>query len=232
MIAAVCTTYNEADIIGHTVGHLLGSGVDHIYIADASTDGTRGVIDSVAGNHATILDDRMGFHNQPLWTKLLADLARAEGHNWIIPFDADEFVCIDGGDFQWLNTLDDYINKLFIPMQQYVNWNERWVENKPLPKVICRWKPDLVFAPGNHGCNIPFWYPARIVIKELQYRSYNHFKRKIRERCQTLDPRLHGIAGDHHWNLKDATEDQLEQAWQELHNHKLIYDPIPVRASV
>jgi hypothetical protein len=97
---AVCMAKNEEDVIGHSVRHMLGQGVDGVIVVDnCSTDGTKSVLDRIADEDERLhvgFDAEPGFH-QGMKTSYLAHLAWRAGADWVLPFDADEFWFADGG---------------------------------------------------------------------------------------------------------------------------------------
>ena len=76
---------NEADIIEHTVRHLLSQGVDHVLVADnLSTDSTADVLASLSAELPIhVAKDRDPAHYQALKMGLLADAARRAGADWV-----------------------------------------------------------------------------------------------------------------------------------------------------
>lgn len=233
MIVAVSTVRNEADIIGQSVAHLLAEGVDQLLIADGmSTDGTREIL---AGfDQVTIVDDTEEFHRQPMWINRLASRAADLGARWILPFDADEFHCATGGETlaEFFANVRPGITKVYAPMLHHLNTEWRWPEAKPLPKVAYRAFPCSI-RPGNHDVSVPggSLYEG-LVVREIQYRGFDHFMRKIRERNATrppTDPKSHGA---HHWQFDGWTREQLEPVWDEMVERATVYDPIPSRVKV
>ena len=90
----VCMARNEADIIGHSVRHLLEQGVAGVIVVDnLSTDDTRAVLDDLAAADPRVHvgTDSEVKYDQDLKTSFLAHLAWRAGADWVIPFDADEF---------------------------------------------------------------------------------------------------------------------------------------------
>lgn len=231
-LAAVATVYNEADIIGLSVEHLLAHGIDHIYVAAGpSTDGTTSILHGFP--EVTAIVDDLAYHDQPGWTNKLADIALTEGATWIIPFDADEFLCAPHHDTirEAIASVSDDVTKLWVTMWHHVDWERRHVEAKPHRKVVYRAVRGASVTYGNHDVAIPGEDAWDVLsLRELQYRSYDHFKQKIVERNTRMDPAIAGWAGTHHWNLKDATEEELQAAWTQLSAVPLTHDPIPLRS--
>lgn len=91
MIVGVAVVKDEADIIEPTIRHM-ATQVDGIIVADnRSTDGTRQILDRLAGElPVTVVDDpEVGYYQSRKTTDML-HLARAAGAEWCVPFDADE----------------------------------------------------------------------------------------------------------------------------------------------
>jgi len=96
---AIAMARDEEDIIDHTMYHLAANGVDGIIIADnLSKDNTKGKIEEAAKNIARynsnikiiVLEDNIVAYAQSQKMSNLAAIARANGAQWIIPFDVDE----------------------------------------------------------------------------------------------------------------------------------------------
>ena len=96
MIAIVGICKNEIDIIDLWLQHHIAEGVDHFYIADASNDGTREILE--ANNAVTVFVDDDQFVQQSRWTNHLASIAANDGAEWICPTDIDEFAYANSGD--------------------------------------------------------------------------------------------------------------------------------------
>lgn len=219
MIAAVTTTLDEADIIEATATCLLNGGVDLILAADSSTDGTPEILERL-GAEVTRIDEPL--HRQPHWMNRLAREAHSRGADWIVPWDADEF---------WfgLDRLDRLTENVAIAtLWHHIDFDRKVIPAESLPKVAYRWQPGAVIANGNHDVSIDGPRVSVLEIRHLQYRSFDHFGRKVSERVRTLDPvaRKRGD-GAHHTRLDGATDDQLRAAWGELEARDSVYDPIP-----
>ncbi len=232
MIAACSTVRNEVDIIEATVRHLFAEGVDHVYIADGlSTDGTREILDDLCHSHPlTVITDGEPYHYQPAWINRLAMLAASEGHDWIIPFDADEFWYSDLGTIaDVLAGLIPDVHVLAARMWQHTDWDHRHIDPQPHPKVAYRWAPSADIANGNHAVRgiIGTMLGGVLDIRELKFRGYEHFKRKIIERNQTLDPSLPQTDGWHMRVLDGLPESELRHAWDSMQQVPAILDPVP-----
>jgi Glycosyl transferase family 2 len=233
VVAAVCTSFNEADIIGTTCRHLLANGVDHIYLADASTDDTRERAKEVCDGSLTILEDDESYHFQPLWINRMAAQAAQDGHDWILPFDADEFVyATDGGTIRKsLLALPDDVRVLHVRAYQHRDWDHRERDYRSMGKVAFRWEPGAWVANGNHSVSLP--YPAHegvLDLRELQFRSFEHLARKCHERVDRLDPTLPYTEGTHQRVLAALSDEELRVEWAQLQAVPVVFDPVPIRS--
>ena len=228
-IAAVLTTHNEVDIVATTVLHLYRQGVDAIYAADSSTDGTYDLLTHLG---VTVERDTENYHRQPWWTARLAEDAIDAGADWIVPFDADEY---------WfpvaaptlraaLTDVPAGVGKLMGRMWHYHDWEWRWPHPKPHPKVIVRAQPNIVFANGNHNAattGAELWDVAEV--REVQYRSFDHYLRKIEARSATLDPTLPAGEGTHHTNYRGWSAERLAPVWADMKARATERDPLWLR---
>jgi hypothetical protein len=237
VIAAVSTIRNEADIVEASIRHLLAEGIDLILIAEGrSTDKTRDILEDLKIETGQVewIDDAEEVHRQPYWIDLLAAKAAQRGAEWILPFDADEFFYARNRSLtvaDALNACDD--PRTFACSYQHLDWDTRQVNPKGMCKVAYRWSPEAQIFMGNHDVSIDGGGEGTIDLRELQYRSYEHFCRKIEERLATLDPDAERQgAGGHVTDLRGADEDQMRKAWEAMCAIPTIYDPIPSRSSV
>lgn len=231
MIAAVATVINEADIVGYTVENLLAWGVERILIAHGpSTDGTLDILREFP--EVGVLVDESPVHLQPLLTWQLAQRAHHEGADWVIPFDADEFVYPLGPSIpEALAAIPAGVNKIRIERWQHLTSDDRYVEHERLPKVA--WRPGLDFdtTPGNHDVIIEGGCATGVLeIREIQFRSYAHMARKCHERIDRIDPTLPPTAGLHQRELAALSEADLRAAWEVRALTPTVHDPIPYRS--
>jgi glycosyltransferase involved in cell wall biosynthesis len=230
-VAAVSTVRNEADIIAATLGHLYAEGVAEVYIADGrSTDGTR---DILAQFPCKVFDDDSPIHRQPYWMERLVLQASEEGADWILCVDADEFWYATSGVTipEALAEVDaTIIGKLYAKMWQHLDYEMREPQPKSLHKVAVRSGVGIQIANGNHDAVIAGGSLHDILsIREIQFRGFEHFCRKIQERCATLDPALPPGEGAHITQFKGWTKEQLAPIWQAHVDRATVNDPIPLR---
>ena len=101
-IAAWLGCKDEAELIGHTIAHLRGIGVDHIYAVDVkSTDGTLDILQAEAGRGdlevLTIDVEADGPDVEHRVAEEVMSRAKARGMDWLLFCDADEFWLPRGG---------------------------------------------------------------------------------------------------------------------------------------
>ena len=232
IVAGIATVINEADIIGISCEHLLASGVDHIYISlMPSTDSTEKILRGI--DHVTVIPDDTPYHDQPARTGELAALAASEGANWILPFDADEFiypVAHESINAAFVS-VPEGVNKLVINRWLHRDWNWRHLPCERLPKVAWRTGFPTVCHPGNHDVTIRGGALLDVFrMRELQFRSYEHIARKCQERVRYIDPSFGPERGAHQRYLAALPEDKLKAAWSAMQAIPSVFDPIPVRA--
>lgn len=236
-VAAVSTVRNEADIIEASVRHLLAEGVDLVLIADGrSQDGTTQILHRLheeTRGRVEVIEDYKDFHDQPYWIDTLARIAHHRGHEWIIPFDADEFWYpsdLSQSLRSALEALPPHIPVTLVPMYQQRDWYHKEIDPKPLPKVAYRWSPHAKIGPGNHRVEGLDHHPIAygvLSLREIQYRGFEHFCRKVVERNATIDPSLGEEFGFHHKRFDGLGRYEMLKAWEKLNEPEVIWDPIP-----
>ncbi len=227
-IVAICR--NEADIADLWIRHHLAEEISHIYVADASTDGTKEIFRSF--DEVTVLDDTNEFCLQAEWTNRLAAMAGDAGHEWICPADVDEFFYAVSGRTITEELSDCPHDVLCARSYQHLDWNTRLIAPQRLPKVVFRWSPERQLTMGNHSVVGPACVYDVLDLRELKYRGPNHFIRKTRERNATLEPgaRARGEAA-HHQYLANKSDEELRVEWEAMKQTPIVCDQIPSRHS-
>lgn len=198
---AVMLVKDEADIIEHTVRHLLAN-VDQVLVADnLSTDGTWDKLVALHGEFGEACiprtDEERGHFQSEKTTKLAME-AMKRGHRWVIPCDADEiWYAPDGRPIRdWLDSIgrETQIVKSLIfnhvasalddaddpnPVTR-IRWRQRAHLEKRWGKVACRTRSDLVIHDGNHSARTRGTGTTSegLEIRHFPYRSADHFVRK------------------------------------------------------
>jgi hypothetical protein len=226
MIAIVAICKDEVDIVERWLDHHFAEGVDWAYIADASTDGTREILE--AHNRVTVLPDTDQYVQQAAWTNRLAVMAGDEGADWILPTDLDEFVYAPSGATVAEALADCPHGVLALTCWPHLDWDTRYEAPHRLPKVCYRYRPDAWVAVGNHSVTGPPGVYDVLAMRELQYRGYDHFVRKVRERSAVLSPQDRAVGvGSHCTRLDGWSDDQMRVEWESHIAAPTVYDPIP-----
>lgn len=239
MIVGVAMVKDEADVIGWTLHHLARQGVERFVVADnGSTDATRSVL--VGVENVTVVDDPDPRHYQAEKTNRLVHTYCSDG-DWVVPFDADELWT--GGTVtlaQRLNTTtaDVVLGRVFdyLPSaaddptvtDPYRRTTSRLPQPEPLPVVAFRYHPEAVLEEGNHGVKRPGERGDGLVVRHLQYRSLEQFRRKVRNGKAALEaaPLLHPTTGLH-WRRYGAMSDhELTDEWHRMTSQPMVYDPL------
>lgn len=230
---------DEADIVEQTITHLLNEGVDLVLVADGrSTDGTRDILQDLKETTGRVewIDDGDHICRQVHWMNLLASMVGERGAEWVIPFDADEFwISTDDRPLaEVLRSQEAHTGKLFAPMRQQFNRERCFPGEKPLPKAAFRWNPEARIRMGNHDVDGVAGFARRdqIAVREIQFRSLEHFIRKVRDRCERLDPSLPEFQATHYRRLIGTTDEDLGREWDAMVATETVYDPIPTRVAV
>ena len=235
MIAACYTVKDEADILEVSFRHMLAEGIDHIYTTDnMSVDGTREIMEDLAAEtgRLTIVDDREPFYRQVYWMTILTDMARADGHEWVLASDADEFWYAVSGQTiaEALQTTTS--NKLYARSFQHLDWETCQVEPKRLPKVAYRLIDGAQLHVGNHEVSIDGGEYGVLDLREIQYRSFEHFVHKTRSSAATLAPEQRALGvGSHHTGREHLTDEELRQEWEQMLAIPTVSNPIPSHLS-
>ena len=205
-VFAVTMCKNEQDIIEHTVRHMLTQ-VDHVIVADnMSTDNTRAILESLPGDHLTIIDDLDPAYEQSRKMTNLAQAARLLGADAVVPFDADEywyapdFPTISEAIAQSENTIFPASMYNFVPTAiddtsdpnpfTRIQWKRK--EGNPLVKVAGLVHGSMVVEMGNHNISyskqfIHSWNTELLIVRHYPYRSPEQFVRKALQGAAALE---------------------------------------------
>lgn len=226
VVFGVSMVRDEADIVEHTLRNMARH-VDRLIVADnGSVDGTRDLLAELAQElPLEVVDDPERGYWQSRKMTALAHRAGEQGASWVVPFDADEWwyrtngrigdllPTIGAGMMVVAAELYDHVPTGHDPDDTNPVRRMGWRRQDPLtlPKVACRYRPDLTIHQGNHGCDYGGVWPASVpllVVRHYPYRSAAQFVRKVRngaEAYQATD--LPADAGAH-WRQWGAILDR------------------------
>lgn len=237
MITLIATSRNEGDIMECWLRHHLAEGVDLILVADSSDmgEGTRPALMRLHAETGCVdwTAVRDPIHRQPALMNALARSAEGRGAEWLLASDIDEF---------WHTTTGQSIAELLADcdcetfhVKRYLHhgWDRRQTEPERLGKVAFRPRPDRLLINGNHAVSNPrVTDGALLEIRELHYRSFEHFKAKVVDRNRTLDPAARSRGdGSHHTRLEGMGEAELRAEYDAWLASPTVYDPIPSRSA-
>lgn len=226
MIAVLMMFKDEEDIIGKCIEHWAGLGVDKFYLCNNnSKDKSQDIIMS----KVTEIDFKLygSFESNFPQRKVINELkamAIRDGHQWLFPIDADEFLNM-GVRYE---SIQDFVKdhefrpKYFACSYRYKNImpnGNRWFEPKH-EKVFGKLNPDWNISIGNHQIeDHSIYFDIQIIwLDHYQYRSYDQFKRKkltffkAFEKAGYLD---HKFVKEYRLYQKHG-EAYLEQMWDYL----------------
>jgi glycosyltransferase involved in cell wall biosynthesis len=247
-VFAIAMVKDEEDIIKYTIEHLLCEDIDNFIILDnMSSDGTRDILEDLAKEYKNILieDDFEVAYYQSLKMTNLANKAVSNGADWIVPFDADEVWYAASG-----NTLGSELRALREPIAMarvfdhfpspndppHDNPIKSIVHKEPFPElwpcVAFRNEEGFKILQGNHNVirsgerNL-----SAIEIRHFQYRSFEQFKKKLRNGKTAYDATDLPEGEGAHWRQMGALDDQsLLQLWKDFLSTDMILDPAPTRS--
>jgi glycosyltransferase involved in cell wall biosynthesis len=125
VVYGISEVRDEEDIVAVSVRHHLALGLDRVIIVDnGSRDGTPHVLDSLGHEaHYSWRTLKTDGHRQAEIFTALAREAYAEGADWVLPFDADEFW--DTGGERLRDILDETSSGVLLaPMVNFVQARE------------------------------------------------------------------------------------------------------------
>lgn len=247
---------DEVDIVDPIVAHMIEQ-VDHVIVADnLSVDGTYDVLEGF-GSQITLLADTDPAYRQSEKMTHLAGVARSMGAEWVVPFDADEWIYSPHCDTiaDCLNEIDRYSiveSELYnhLPTSLDPDGDNPivtmgWRNRRPvrLPKIACRVNENLTIQMGNHAADYGRFTgrTARrvLVTRHFPYRSPEQFVRKAVQGAEALRRTdLPESAGAHWRQYADLHEAGGDEALYEVFrtwfwsgepesDPDLIFDPAP-----
>ncbi len=227
MIALAAISRDEIDIIDLWIRHHLSEGIDRIFIADASTDGTKEILKSY--DQITVTDDTEPYCMQSFWMNQMSAMAHEAGATWVLASDCDEFWYATNGQTIKETLTDCPFDVLAARSYQHLDWDTRQTGHKTLPKVAFRSQPGVSLAMGNHSVSIGPGVHGILDLREIQFRGFDHYVAKVAARLDTLDPAARArLDAAHYLWLENKSVDQMREAWGAMWSQQeLVCDPIP-----
>lgn len=195
---------DESDVIRQTIENMLKQ-VDHIIVLDnLSTDGTREILEDYP---IEIRDDpEVGYFQGRKVTALAHELG-AQGVDWILSFDADEIWRPWDDRFNIQGTIQGLRPSTMIAEASWITHNPNGsITRERLPKVACRYHPNLVIDQGNH-----FAHYGKPVEKAIGLLKVDHYPWRSPE--QALRKIRNGIAA---YRAAPDLPEKYGTHWQEL----------------
>lgn len=231
MIAGLLMVKDDADVVGATLAHTLDQGVDRVLISlgdssDNTTEIVHAVMTEFGHDRVVIYANHDEMNLQVKAMNFLLNEATAQGADWVVPFDADEWIyAIDGRIIaEVLPEVPDHIYTLYLRHYQHFSWDMRNVHHNRWPKVVFRAMPGAVLQVGNHDVNLGHGNGGVLDLREFCYRSYDHFKAKTAARNANLPAEVDGW---HHRRLAGLSEEEMHHEWDLLTSVPVVEDPIP-----
>jgi hypothetical protein len=239
---AVSIVRDEADTIGHVIGHLLAEGISRVVVADhLSRDATPSILRSLGEDRRVIATtySHPGYFQDEVMTAL-ARLAARSGAEWVIPFDGDEMWWAPG------MTLAEYLRDTDAAVVRAESWEyvpspaDDLAVTDPLTRIGHRRRdPSLGESKvafrasrrarvrmGNHDVRRRGSRTQGLVIAHYRYRSLEHLVSKIRAGIAALDAANYSEDTGWHWRqLADMSTDELAERWQEIMAAGVVLDP-------
>lgn len=255
MVVGISMVRDEVDVIAYTLRAMLEQ-VDWVLIADnGSTDGTRDVLEQIAGEtgRVTVRDDtEVGYFQARKMSALAAYAAAMLEARWVVPFDADErwyspfgriadVLAAQADDVSVVTAeLYDHVATALDPDEpsplERIGWRRR--DPAPLPKVAARLYPSLRIHQGNHGADYGGRVDGQLVVRHYPYRSPGQFVSKARNGARAYAATDLPADQGQHWRDYGALLDAqgpaaLEDVFRRWfwsanpRRDRLIFDPCP-----
>jgi glycosyltransferase involved in cell wall biosynthesis len=205
-IVGMIPVYNEADIIGQVIGHLVSQGIELVILDNGSTDGSSDICAGHVGKGVLSIEksvtDRFEFNS--IIAKLY-DAALRQRPDWVVLNAADEFLesPFQGMTLKEAIELEDRRGYNLIQFNNFEFWPTEQDRDSSEPDVRKRlryytWNDDLQFRcwrvyPGIIVVGTAGHYPAfpndlkvtipktKFILRHYRIRSYEHGLKKVFE---------------------------------------------------
>lgn len=239
MIAATLCVRDDAPIVGCTMQHMLNEEVDRIYVSVGvpsfeAKDDTMDIVVALAN----AVPDRVRFYidtedvfRQHEMANYLAHKAGNDGAEWIVPFDADEYVYSTTGTVaHTLRHLGKSVGVVKMLPYLHRDWEHRYVGGEcRWPKLAYRYTPEADLAVGAHGVSgVPGdQQMGPLALREVQFTSYEEFVAKRDKHLRYNAPALPPTGAAQYRRLEGLGEAELLAEWLDYRGRPVVHDPIP-----
>jgi len=244
-IFAVCLVKDEEDIIGYQLEHLIQQGISHILLIDnLSRDNTKAIAKKYAKEFPiTILDDSEFAYYQARKINHYISLAYSLGANFILPVDIDEVWYSIDSSLTLKETIREYSgqNSIFVCQRRnFIPCPLDNIEKNPFlrikhfdpatrigPKVCFTRDRNATLTMGNHDVHNHNGSRIEnvIAINHYPYRSFEQFKRKLRNgRLVLQSTNLPEGIGEHWRTLGALNDEEITEKYFEFLNKPTIRD--------
>jgi len=240
---------DEIDILSHVLDHLIEEEIDSFVIADNnSLDGTRDILSDYSKeveNFYIIDDPEVGYYQQQKMTKWISRAVEL-GAGIIVPVDGDEIWCSIDKEISLSESLKimkadvavGYVYDMVPSTNEYVTDNPvteivyREPDRELFPCVAFKYVDGCSIAQGNHDVSHPGVRDDLVIeIYHYQYRTFEQYKRKLRNGKAAYDATDLPYGFGEHWRSGGALSDSdLLMQWNNYINQPgLFYAPAPVK---
>jgi glycosyltransferase involved in cell wall biosynthesis len=232
-VVAVSSFRDSGNVAPWVVRHMLDE-CDAVIVADnGSTDGTRELLDDWRDPRLRVIHVDAVFDHAAIYARLVREAGAAD---WIVPFDADEWWCANGGRIaDVLAELDPQYDAVrvgqwtMIPQPTDWAWPnpfQRIVHYRPgeatgeYTKVAFRPGPGRVLAFGAHSVtDAPTEARDVLGIRHYPYTSFRQAVRKIRTgRARLEEAGMPETIGRHWREWGSLSNAGLRRWWQQWTN--------------
>lgn len=234
-VVGICMVKNEEDIIEMTIRHFIAEGLDKVIVYNnLSSDSTESILWKLKEQFINVLEVRQDNHfpyDQELkMNQWIFDAHKEFKAEWIIPFDADEIWTHRDSSIslkQYLtNSPFDVISCPVYDMIPFKTTNTTtpsrdilWRQPVPEvhPVVMFRYQEGARVLQGNHYVhyhNAKTYIAPEIEVCHFQYRSFDQYKKKLRNGKQVYDATNMDHTIGQHWREGGSlSDDELWIRW-------------------
>ena len=232
-VFVVMMTRNEDDIIGYNLEYLQTQHIDHFYIANnLSTDNTSTILSDLSRkyNNITVISDDEETYLQDQKMNKFIDTCYDMGADYILPIDSDEkwYSKIYGKTLGQAVKQFDEPTVFGVELIDFLPDEDQVIVGSPFDEIknVRCWYPSIpkvgytsqrrsVLAMGNHNVFGHTGPIIRTVIGayQYQYRSWDHFLKKVRNNMTSIKEHPNRFMGTHWRRLIEMNDEELREEW-------------------